>query len=210
MKPATGVVLLLVAVVLLYAAALALGVAVNRGGGKPSAGGGDDWLAGLGNMTSAFATPLDVSRLQCRVEVPGGGSGKSQPVAQRFALNEDDAACTIRIPHDSREDYRHASLEVQDTPAAQQLGVYLRANCDDDEVSFCERGRKTCFRDGETIPHAFRLEVTFEPLEDPNCWLQRDRDDQISVTVLEDGGALTLECIGCDADAKRRIDLLMQ
>ena len=215
MKPATATVLLLVVVVLLYVAALALGLVVNGRGGASSAGESDrDWLAGLGALSAPFAPHLDVSRLQCKAAASAGVSGKSQAVAKAFKLTEDHPTCDIEFPGDKSEDYRRAELELL-PGASSQPAVYVLAAYEQKPYPSAKRDRSKCFLDEPSIPHAFRLQLRFEidldEMDNPwTCWLHQDARDPVSITVLEDGGKVTLECVGCNASARREIGMRMQ
>jgi hypothetical protein len=187
MKPATKLGIGLGVLVVLCFVALALGFTLNSSGqdrpGTPA------WANVLGGLSARFAPKLPLARLRCN----------DQPVASDFRLTETQSLCRIRIPRDGREDYRKADLMIVQTPAAANLGVYIRAEFDDqyfDEDDPDER----CRGDGQLA--AFRVEILYEPAEDSggdwDCWLQQERSEPIALTVLRDGGELTLQCQGCE------------
>lgn len=191
----------------LYFVALGTGIAVNKGknGGQPGDLGAmqDTWISALGPLLSSFAPRLDLTGLEC--------NGKR--VAGVFELREEKPTCTIDIPGDRDEDYRKAELRVIGSKA----GVYVWARFDGTRFKKSERDRKTCFLDGEPLPPpALRLKIEYSPaasddLEDPwECWLAKEPSKPVPLTVMTDGGDLTLTCEGCDAQQKRLIRLKLQ
>ncbi len=201
----TGI-LLIIAAVVLYAGALTLGLFTNQTREAPSADqSGRDWLASLGGMTAGFAPRLDLKRLRCN----------GQPVSRPFMLTQAAESCELSIPGDADEDYRHATLELLPAGGSSRPGVYIRAKYEQGRFPVERRDPASCFLDGEELPHAFHLEVRLrvedEDLDDPwECWLQHKAEDPVSLTVMKEGGRITLRCAGCDNDARQEIRARMK
>ena len=55
-----------------------------------------------------------------------------------------------------------------------------------------------------------RLQIRYVPNDEGDddtwkCWLLHDRSEPFGITVLADGGSLTLQCVGCAADSQREL-----
>lgn len=194
-------------IAVLYFVALGTGIAVNKGkdGGKPGDLGAmqDTWISALGPLLSSFAPRLDLTGLEC--------NGKR--VAAVFELNEQKPTCTIGIPGNREEDYRKTELRVIGT----EPGVYVRARFDGTRFAISERDKKTCFLDGEPLPPpGLRLKIEYSPAADDDlqrpweCWLAKDPSEPVPLTVMTDGGDLTLTCEGCKAQQQRLLRLKLE
>jgi hypothetical protein len=201
----TGILLVVVAVVL-YAGALTLGLFTNQTREAPSADqSGRDWLVSLNGMTARFAPHVDLKRLRCN----------GQPVSRPFRLTHAAQLCELDVPGSADEDYRQTTLELLPGEGGAKPGVYIRAKYEQGRFPVEQRNPASCFLDGEELPHAFRLEVRLaaedEDLNDPwECWLQHKAEDSVSLTVMQEGGRITLRCAGCDDDTRREIRARMK
>jgi hypothetical protein len=214
-KPSTKLILLLVVVILLFIAALVTGIYMNGkgNGGSPTDAIKRDWLKALGGLSALFAPKIVLAPLHC-TELPKPGQpavGLSQQrVDGPFELTEAHPTCAIDIPKDAKHDYRHAELKVSGTGTL--ATVYVRAQFSADDFPKANRDMKKCFLDGEPLD-AFRLELRYAAGAADNsweCWLKQDPNEAISVTVLQDGGRLTLTCNGCKSDSQKIIRMKME
>jgi hypothetical protein len=191
------VVILLAIVVVLYLVTVGLGVSQGEGD-RDVESLSQSWIGALGSLTAWFAPELALDGIKC--------NGNGQPVSQIFRLTEATPACALALPADRDEDYRHAELSVVATGSAPLPDVFIKARFES------ENRPETC-RSSEPQP-PFWLEVAYTPNGDEPegdiCWLPHDRKKALSITVLEDGGTLTLTCTGCDADARREVVLRMR
>jgi hypothetical protein len=210
-KPVVRLILLIVVVVLLYIGSLVYGVKFGESGDKPSADQSSrEWLAWLSSATSRFAPPLDGSKLWCN----------RRRLSDEVTLTQADDSCEIVIEADpdSSRKMRHADLRVLPSPSTAQPTVYIRAKYPERQFPRAERDRTRCFVDPPPLQvdpaplRAFRLEVRYTPREEDidnpwECWLLAEPDKPVSLTVLKQGGKLTLRCVGCEAGVKREIHL---
>jgi len=217
MKPATGLVLLLVVAIVLYFVALGMGLALNDGDDGPrSSGGGGGWQAALGSVTASFAPRLELGGIVCN----------GQPVRQPFELTESSAQCEMDFPRSLRHDYRKAELDVVAAPQSKELAVFVRGKFSNDQRREQGIDEAMCLplvplppapaRDlpSNVKPDTFRLEIELMPKEDTEstweCWLPHEATAPFSVTVLKDGATLRLACEGCSADEQREVALRMK
>jgi hypothetical protein len=219
MKPSTGVVLLITVVVVLYFVALGLGFALNRDNGT-SVDAVGSWKKALGGLSALFAPPLDLRAVDCN----------GQPVTGLFKLTEANPKCTLRFSA-SEDDYRKGELDFLRTPATNDLAVLVRAEFKEKYFHEEERDQSKCFTDPPPIAGQLptgqielpkevkqlplRLQIRYTPNEGGDaatwkCWLLLARGEPFGVTVLEDGGNLELECVGCAAGAQRELLLRLK
>ena len=224
MKPSTKLILLLVVVTLLFIAALVMGVYMNDKdkGRSPNDAIKRNWLKALGGLSAVFAPKIDLKSLSCtEYAQPSGQPGqpvvhlRDQSVKGSFELTDAHPTCSIDIPKDGKHDYRHAELRV----AGNAPTVYVHAKFAGKDFPREKRDRSKCSldppdpRDPDTLLDGFRLEVSFTEgdVKDPwKCWLKQEANEPISVTVLQDGGRLTLTCLGCKSSPQRIVRMEME
>ena len=207
MKPVVVLILLIAIVLVLYSVVLGVDLG-SKGEGKPksidSAGAG--WVDAMSGLTAWFAPALELPDALCN----------GQRVSGLFRLTESAPNCSFAIPRDPEKNtYRHAELRVIATSGAKPPTVYVRAVFDEDDFAKNDRDPDTCIlTDPEERLDPYRLELEYDPAgdgpDDWSCWLLQKPSKPASLTVLEDGGTLTLTCVGCDTSERREVTLRLK
>jgi hypothetical protein len=192
-KPSTKLGIGLGLLAVLYFVVVGFGIWRNGGEQRTPA-----WAEALDGVSSWFAPKLSLARLRCN----------DQPVASDFRLTEAQTKCVIGISRDGRYDYRKAKLVVVASQAVQQLGVYTFAKLDKNDLP----AGNDC--KAENVLPQFRLQIEYTPNDGDkggsSCYLEAKPNKATTLTVLQDGGTLTLECKGCSAAAAREVVLRME
>ena len=140
--------------------------------------------------------------------------------------------CTIRDDlratlADLAQKKRKGELDFLRTPATNDLAVFIRAEFKDPPFAEANRDKWKCFTDPLPLPGALpgqveiqypdevkerklRLQIRYVPNDEGaddtwKCWLLHDRSEPFGITMLADGGSLTLQCVGCAADSQREL-----
>jgi hypothetical protein len=206
MKPATGIVLLLVVVVALYFIALGTGLAVNGDSDdeRSSENVGGGWQSALGSMTSIFAPRLRLGAIACN----------GQPVAEVFKLTAGQPECALAFPRNRNEDYRKAELALIANAASDELEMFVLAKLDERWENCLPDPVPPLPLPQRVLDSSFRLQIAYAPEGggdgDVDCWLVHDPSEPFQMTVFEEGGQLTLSCTGCSAEAQREVSLRMR
>ncbi len=146
-------------------------------------------LRALDALLAPLAPPLALNGLQCA----------GQPVAKIFRLTAASPACTVRLcgacrlPDGEVEAAEHRRGELRVYDAGVRAFVF---------VDVPSEQRPQGCRDA--LPETgVRLTLTYTPDDGGDgdrvqCWLERDAAEPIALSVLQGGGTLALECLGCD------------
>lgn len=206
MKPATRLALIIAGAIVLYAVALGVGLTLNGRSEGPGLGEiGDGWQGALGKLGEWFAPRLELGPpIDCN----------GQPVDRLFTLTAANDACVLRFSGSDDVDYRKGELALVRTPATAALGMYVRGRFEERYFPRAERDDATCLVDDDRL-QPFRLEIRYEPNDSDGddtwaCWLVHDLAQPFTLTVLKDGGDLSLRCVGCDAGEGREVLLRMR
>ncbi|WPD22660.1 MAG: hypothetical protein SD837_21050 [Candidatus Electrothrix scaldis] len=182
-----------------YFAILTLGI---HNGGKKTSGLDEvkeyQWPALINKLLAPFAPAVNLAKIECN----------GHPAQELFVLNAQQQSCTMELTPGLEGDEKFWKTEVRLSHENEQdLKVFIKVPYKDDPPS------EKCETEIAPSPFSLTVEYTYDGQTGDNiCWLSPDEKDQISLTVMkdEDKPTLTLSCVGCTEENRRKIKLKMK